>query len=78
MNKLPLIFKDQSAVQLDDTRGALWQKSYLRSDATALSLVLLSMSITSSFHRMAIYVVPPAVMEVCHISIRMSIVQICF
>ena len=51
--------KDQGAVPLDDTRGALWLPSYLRRDATALSLLLLSMSITSSFLRMAIDCDPP-------------------
>jgi len=46
----------------------------LRRDATALGLLLLSMlDITSSFLRMAIGCDPPAVMEVWHIIIRMSI-----
>ena len=52
--------KNQSAAQLDGTRGALWLPSYLRRDATALGLLLLSMlDITSSFLRMAIDCDPP-------------------
>jgi hypothetical protein len=59
---------------MDGARGALWLPSYLRRDATALGLLLLSMlDITSSFLRMAIDCAPPAVTRVWHISIRMSI-----
>jgi hypothetical protein len=40
--------------------GAVASYSYLRRDATALRLMLLSMSdITSSFHRMAVVCNPP-------------------
>ena len=39
---------------MDGPRGALWLPSYLRRDATALGLLLLSIvDITSSFLRMA-------------------------
>jgi hypothetical protein len=60
---------------LDGFRGAPWLPSYLRRDATALGLLLLSMlDITSSFHRMAVqFVCPRAMPEVCHTSNRMSI-----
>ena len=52
---------NQGAVQLDGTRGTLWLPSYLRRDATALGLLLLSMlDITSSFLRMAIDCNPPS------------------
>ena len=46
---------------MDGTRGALWLPIYLRRDATALGLLLLSMlDITSSFLRMAIECNPPS------------------
>ena len=38
---------------------ALWRPSYLRRDATAQGWILLSMDITSSFHRMAFDCDPP-------------------
>jgi hypothetical protein len=45
---------------MDGARGALWLPTYLRRDATALGLLLLSMlDITSSFLRMAINCDPP-------------------
>jgi len=45
-----LPYKYHNAAHTDGTGGALWLPSYLRRDATALGLLLLSMlDITSSF-----------------------------
>jgi hypothetical protein len=44
---------------MDGIRGALWLPAYLRRDATALGLLLLSIvDITSSFLRMAKICIP--------------------